>query len=68
LSYPGFAPASEPWPLASFYLGKAYEAMNEHEKAREAYTFFAESWREADPELQPMVEEAIHASLRLQRE
>jgi tetratricopeptide (TPR) repeat protein len=64
----GFAPAAGPQPLASFYLGKAYAAMNEHEKARDAYEFFAESWREADPELQPMVQEARQASLRLQRE
>lgn len=56
------------FPLVSFYLGKVYEAMNEHEKAREAYALFAASWREADPELQSMVQEARQAAMRLERE
>lgn len=50
---------------AGYYLGKAYEGAGEHEKARDAYESFVGYWREADPELQPMVERARQAALRL---
>ncbi|MGH7570971.1 MAG: adenylate/guanylate cyclase domain-containing protein [Gemmatimonadota bacterium] len=50
---------------AGYYLGKAYEAAGEYEKARDAYESFVEYWRDADPELQPRVEEARQAALRL---
>jgi hypothetical protein len=39
--------------------------MGEKEKARDAYLYFVESWANADPELQPMVEEAKQAIVRL---
>jgi class 3 adenylate cyclase/tetratricopeptide (TPR) repeat protein/TolB-like protein len=52
-------------PLAAYYLGKIYEEVEEHEKARQAYAFFAAGWREADPELESMVQEARTAAARL---
>jgi tetratricopeptide (TPR) repeat protein len=53
------------WPIAYLYLGQAYEALGEVDKARTAYASFVEMWGNADPELQPMVEEARTALLRL---
>ncbi|MEN8144231.1 MAG: tetratricopeptide repeat protein [Gemmatimonadota bacterium] len=52
-------------PLAHRALGEVYEALGEYDKAREAYEYFVEYWRDADPELQPMVEEARGAIARL---
>jgi tetratricopeptide (TPR) repeat protein/TolB-like protein len=52
-------------PLAAYHLGKVYEELEDYEKARSSYEFFAEAWRDADPELQPMVEEARAAISRL---
>jgi serine/threonine-protein kinase len=52
-------------PLAQRELGKVYEALGEYDKAREAYEYFVEYWADADPELQPMVEEAREAVARL---
>lgn len=51
--------------LASYRLGHLYEELGEPEKAREAYADFVAAWSEADPELQPMVEEARQAIARL---
>ena len=48
-------------------LGGVYEALEEYDKAREAYEYFVEYWNEADAELQYMVEEARQAIIRLQR-
>ncbi|MCK5439765.1 MAG: tetratricopeptide repeat protein [Gemmatimonadetes bacterium] len=48
-------------PLAQNQLGKIYEALGEYDKARESYEYFVEYWRDADPELQPIVEEARRA-------
>ena len=45
-------------PLAYRRLGELYVEMEEPEKARESYESFLTAWREADPELQPMV---VHA-------
>ena len=53
-------------PLVQRELGGVYEALEEYEKAREAYEYFVEYWNDADPELQPMVEEARQAITRLQ--
>jgi len=50
---------------ANYYLGKVYEQLGQPEKAREAYQDFVEAWVNADPELQPMVEEAKQAIARL---
>jgi tetratricopeptide (TPR) repeat protein len=53
-------------PLAQRELGKIYEQLEEYEKAVESYEYFVEYWRDADPELQPMVEEARQAIIRLE--
>jgi tetratricopeptide (TPR) repeat protein len=42
-------------PLAQRRLGELYVEMEEPEKAREAYENFLTAWRDADPELEPMV-------------
>ena len=55
-------------PLVHRELGGVYEALEEYDKAREAYEYFVEYWNEADPELQPMVEEARQAITRLQNQ
>jgi serine/threonine-protein kinase len=52
------------WPLAHLYLGQAYEELGDAEQARNAYAAFLDMWRDADPELQPLVEEA-RAALEL---
>ena len=52
-------------PLVRLKLARVYERMGEKEKAREAYLYFVESWVGADPELQPMVEDAKQAIVRL---
>jgi tetratricopeptide (TPR) repeat protein len=46
------------WPLAHLYLGQAYEELGDAEQARNAYAAFLDMWRDADVELQPLVEEA----------
>ncbi|MCL7957759.1 MAG: hypothetical protein M8843_07095, partial [marine benthic group bacterium] len=51
--------------LALYRLGPLYEQQGETEKARAAYAEFVERWREADPELQPMVDTARAALARL---
>lgn len=53
-------------PLAQNQLGKIYEALEEYDKARQSYEYFVEYWRDADPELQPIVEEARRALDRLE--
>jgi tetratricopeptide (TPR) repeat protein len=52
-------------PLSQFQLGKIYEALNEYEKAIQSYDYFVEYWKDADAELQPMVEDARRAVIRL---
>lgn len=61
---------AEPWlrsfwwdehTLAYFHLGKAYEALGDEERARDAYRYFVDGWSGADSELQPMVAEAREA-------
>jgi tetratricopeptide (TPR) repeat protein len=54
-----------PAALAYFYLGKSYEELGEFGKARDAYELFAIGWKDADPELQPRVQEARAAIQRL---
>lgn len=48
-----------------YYLAQSYEQTGEHEKARKEYAFFIEAWKDADPELQPWVEDARRALDRL---
>lgn len=52
-------------PLVRHQLGRVYEQLGEYDRALESYEYFAYNWRHADPELQPMVEEARQAILRL---
>jgi tetratricopeptide (TPR) repeat protein len=52
-------------PIVADRLGQVYERMGEREKAREAYEIFVTAWRDADPALQPRVEAARQALLRL---
>jgi class 3 adenylate cyclase/tetratricopeptide (TPR) repeat protein/TolB-like protein len=51
--------------LAAYELARMHAELGEDEKARRDYEFFIEAWRDADPELQPMVEEARRAAARL---
>jgi tetratricopeptide (TPR) repeat protein/TolB-like protein len=56
------------WDTYSFMnynLARAYEQTGEYEKARKEYAFFVEAWQDADPELQPWVEDARRALERL---
>ncbi len=48
-------------PLAHLYLGAAYEALGRDAEARAAYRYFLTWWSEADPGLQPLVDEARQA-------
>jgi tetratricopeptide (TPR) repeat protein len=52
-------------PIVRLKLARVYERLGETEKAREAYMYFVQAWADADPELQPMVEEARQAIVRL---
>lgn len=45
-------------PRAHYRLGELYEARGDRENATKHYTDFVSLWREAEPALQPMVEEA----------
>lgn len=48
-----------PWaPLAQYRLGDLYERLDRPEEARRAYATFLDAWEDADPELQPIVENA----------
>jgi tetratricopeptide (TPR) repeat protein len=49
-------PQQRTWALLR--LGPIYERLGEREKAAAAYAAFADAWYDADPEFQPMVEEA----------
>ena len=49
-------------------LGELYEAKGERAKAIEAYGKFVDIWKNADPELQPMVKDARERIARLSRQ
>jgi class 3 adenylate cyclase/tetratricopeptide (TPR) repeat protein len=51
--------------LVADRLGQAYDVGGEREKAREAYELFVAAWENADPALQPRVQAARQALLRL---
>lgn len=46
------------WPHAAPLLGRAYKEMGELEKAQEAYAEYLDIWRDADPELEPLKDQA----------
>lgn len=50
--YPQFVPD------AAYELGKLYLRLGEKEKARDALSFVAQAWQDADPELAPQVADA----------
>ncbi len=60
----------EAWSLGSTYkrLGELYEACADREKALEYYDKFVELWNDADPELQPLVEDVRGRIARLATE
>jgi tetratricopeptide (TPR) repeat protein len=43
---------------AHLRLAEIYDQQGERQKAREHYARFAELWKDCDPELRPLVEEA----------
>jgi tetratricopeptide (TPR) repeat protein len=49
-------------------LGEAYESKGERAQAIGAYGKFVELWKDADPELQPMVKDARERIARLSRQ
>ena len=51
--------------VAGKRLGEIYEGLGRPDEARAAYEEFVVGWKDADPELQPMVEEARVAAQRL---
>lgn len=44
--------------FARYRLGEMYERLDRLDEARSAYATFVDAWAEADPELQPLVEDA----------
>jgi hypothetical protein len=52
-------------PMSGFYLGQAYEALGQDTAARDSYGYFLTWWADADPELQPLVEQAREALVRI---
>jgi serine/threonine-protein kinase len=54
--------------LRALERGRVYERLGDRARAIEAYGFVTDVWRNADPELQPLVEEARTALRRLGRE
>jgi tetratricopeptide (TPR) repeat protein len=57
--YSSFFVEGQPWTRSLYYLGLAYEEMGELEKAQEAYAEYLDIWKNADPELEPMKEQAV---------
>jgi tetratricopeptide (TPR) repeat protein len=55
-------------PLAAYYLGQVYEATRREVLAPPLYAFFVEHWANADPELQPLVDDARRRLQRLSAE
>jgi serine/threonine-protein kinase len=52
-------------PLAARDRARLYEKLGELDRAQEAYAFFIDNWQDADPELQPKLEEARAAVRQL---
>ena len=51
--------------FADLHLGRVYEELGDFDRARDAYQRFATAWKDADPDLQPRVQEARAAAMRL---
>jgi len=62
-----FAPASEAV-VAALERGRVHEQMGDREQAITAFSYVVDTWRNADPELQPIVDEAREALMRLTKE
>ena len=54
-------------PPSQLYLGRIYERTGRTAEALDAYEFVIHAWRNADPELRPLVEEARRAVTRIAR-
>lgn len=52
-------------PAVADRLGQAHEALGERDEALEAYELFITAWQDADPELQPRVDDARQAIIQL---
>lgn len=52
-------------PMATLELARIQEQLGRYDEARANYEFFALAFRDADPELQPLVAEARQAAARL---
>ncbi|HYO47932.1 MAG TPA: hypothetical protein VEY33_14735 [Gemmatimonadota bacterium] len=52
-------------PFAALRLARVYENLGEFEKARSSYEYALLSWHDADPELQPRIQEARSGLARL---
>jgi TolB-like protein len=61
----GLLYAADARSLMALPLARAYEAAGDHERARRFYEWLTIAWRDADPELQPAVQEAREALQRL---
>jgi serine/threonine-protein kinase len=59
-----FAPASEAV-ITALQLGRSQERLGNRDEAIRAFSFVVDAWREADPVLQPLVQEARDALTRL---
>ena len=51
--------------IVHFHLGRVYDELGEPAKARQAYEDFTIAWKNADPALQPLVEDARTQMARL---
>ncbi len=65
-----FDPYADPYVLARAYkrLGELYEAKGDRAKALDYYGHFVDLWRDADPELQPIVKDVRGRVARLAAE
>ena len=52
---------------ARHQLARILERTGRPDEAREAYQFVVEAWQQADPELQPLVDDARQSAIRLAR-
>lgn len=53
-----YLPACGREPLAQQRLGRIYEALGRPDDAASAYAYFLEDWENAEPEMEPLVDDA----------